>query len=68
MQTTENIIESDINELIETSDINEIIFTSSNIIIEETINECLVCDYNCYKRGKCHFDNNETSEDIYEKI
>ena len=68
LPTTENYFESDINEIIETSDINEITFTSSNIIIKETINECLVCDYNCYIRGKCSFDNNETSEDIYEKI
>ena len=31
-------------------------------------NSCLECDYNCYKKGNCSFDNYNTSEDVYDII
>ena len=78
LQTTETITETTIKinekeettELIRTSNINEIsntINTLSNTI-KETLNECLQCNYDCYIRGECSFNKNETAEDIYEMI
>ena len=40
----------------------------SSSMINQTRNECLICDYNCYKKGGCSFDNYNISEDVYDII
>ena len=40
----------------------------SSSIINQIRNECLVCDYKCYRKGGCNFDNYNISEDVYNII
>ena len=61
------------NLLIETSELNIISTNELKIIRTSELNNinedtCLQCSYDCYRQGKCSFDNNETYEDIYETI